>query len=145
MIAEKYIKAGIVTGIVLVSLTFVFSVIPLLMNLGPQISWALTPDDSIEKSFKQTEEYKVFTERFPNYKEKFIRGYDSARLTVFTNSEDLENVLRIDFNTYGYTINNLQINAQCQATHIKSGNRYTADDFLVKPFIETTNCLEPTS
>ena len=143
MVPEKYIKAGIITGIVLVSLTFVFSVIPFLITIGPQTSWAFTSNESIEKTFKQTEEYIVFTERFPNYKEKFIRNYDSAVLSVFANSDDLENLLRLDLSTYGFSMNNLQINAQCQATHIKSGTRYNADSFLVKPFLETTNCLEP--
>ena len=145
MISDTYIKAGIITGIVLVSLTFVFSVIPFMTNYGNQISWALTSTESIEKKFKQTEEYKVFTERFPNYKEKFVRYYDSARLTLYTESENLENILRLDFYTYGYNTPDIQINAQCQAIHIKSGNRYSADDFMVKSFLETTNCLDPES
>lgn len=143
MISEKYIKAGIVTGIVLVSLTFVFSMIPFLMNYGSQISWAFTSTESLEKRFKQAEEYIVFTERFPDYKEKFARTYDSARLTVYAESENLENVLRLDFYTYIYNFPDVQINAQCQAIHIKSGNRYNADDFMVESFLKTTNCLEP--
>ena len=144
MIAEKYIKAGIVTGIVLVSLTFVFSVIPFMMNYGSQISWAFTSTESLEKKFKETDEYKIFVERFPNYKEKFVRTYDSAKLTVYAETENLDNVLQLNFYTYMYQGgSDFQINAQCQAIHIKSGNRYSADDFMVASFLEKTNCLEP--
>ena len=87
MISERYIKAGIITGIVLTSLTFVVSVTPFLMNIAPQMSWAIISNDQIKEKFKQTDEYKAFAKRFPDYQEKYLRDGGSANLQLIAEDE----------------------------------------------------------
>lgn len=142
MISERYIKAGIITGIVLTSLTFVVSVTPFLMNIAPQIGWAIVSNDQIKEKFKQTDEYKAFAKRFPNYQEKYLRDSGSANLQLIAEDEKKENrlILSISVDSYrGFDMINAYAN--CDALHIKSGNRYSADNLSSKSFIESTNCL----
>lgn len=112
------------------------------MNIAPQIGWAIISNDQIKEKFKQTDEYEAFAKRFPDYQEKYLRDGGSANLQLIAEDEKKENrlILSISVDSYrGFDMINAYAN--CDALHIKSGNRYSADNLSAKSFIESTKCL----
>ena len=143
MISERYIKAGIITGIVLASATFVISSIPFFLNYAPQISWGLVSSEEIQNKMKSTPEYKIFVERFPDYKTKFWKDQSSAGMTVYATDAQNEDRLMLNFYADSYRGAEVrQISAVCEAIHRESGVRYNADDLQVESFLKNTNCLD---
>ncbi len=138
---EKYVKAGIVSVIVLIGFVIIFSILPNSFNNYQQF-FVISPGENILKEkFLQSQEYQTFKKRFPDNVIDFSMSKYDAQFSVSATNKDTQNILVLrlseNFNDY-----KMYKSAQCSALVMKSGNRYNADDVLVQPFLDTTTCLD---
>ncbi|MEM3172706.1 MAG: hypothetical protein QXE82_04115 [Candidatus Nitrosotenuis sp.] len=64
---EKYIKAGIISVIVLIGFVIVFWVMPRSIGNYQQYFVISPNEDEVRQKFMQTAEYQAFKERFPDH------------------------------------------------------------------------------
>ena len=141
MTIEKYLKAGIISIIILVGFVIIFGILPNSINNYQQY-FAFPPDeDSVRQKFLQSPEYRTFKERFPGHSTDFSMTRWDAQFSASATNLDTQNILVLRMST-NFNENRVFKSAQCDVLAIKSGNRYSADDVMVKPFLETTKCLE---
>jgi hypothetical protein len=141
---EKYVKAGIISGIVLVGFTIIFGLI-----LGNYNQWnylflykehAVNQEEAIE-ILQGTLEYKEFEKRFPDHTWDLVMRNDQAELRVGAYNQDTKNALFMEL-TYSFEGGNIWKRANCEAFHRFSGERYEASEQIVLPFLQTTRCLD---
>lgn len=143
MTVERYIKAGIISLIVLVGVVIVFSILPYSINNYQQYFVFPPDEDSVKQKFLQSPEYQTFKERFPDHSTDFWMNKWDAQFSASATNPDTQNILILRMNT-NFNDNRTYKSVQCDVMAHKSGIRYNADDVSVKPFLETTKCLEPT-
>jgi hypothetical protein len=141
MTVEKYIKAGIISGIILAGFTIVFGIIPGSMNNYQQY-FVFPPDEnSVKEKFLQSAEYQTFDKRFPDNTIDFSMTKYDAQFSASAANKETQNILvlsmSMNFNDY-----RIYKSAQCSALAMKSGIRYNSDNVMVMPFLETTTCLD---
>ena len=141
MTLDRYIKAGIISGIVLVGFTIVFGILPSSMNNYQQF-FVFPPDENSEKQkYLQSEEYQTFDKRFPDNNVDFSMTKWDSQFSVSALNKDTQNILMLSMSS-NYNDNRIYKSAQCSALAMKSGVRYNADNAMVIPFLETTTCLD---
>jgi hypothetical protein len=140
---ERYIKAGIISFIVLVGFVIVFGILPNSIHSYSQY-FVFSPDEnSVKQKFLQSEEYQTFTKRFPDNHVDFSMTKYDARFSVSASNSDTQNILIL--NMYdNFNENRISKSAECNTLAIKSGIRYSASEAMVKHYLETTKCLEST-
>jgi len=142
---ETYLKAGIVSGIVLVACTIVFGILPdfanrydnyFRQNGVPTIS-----EGEVKAKYLESDEYKSFSERFPDHNVEFWYGNNESRFGAVAYNPETKNalILNMRYDTWSDQMNK---DVQCSTTKLVSGNRYNADGLMVIPFIKSTECLE---
>ena len=141
MTTERYVKAGIIAGIVMVGFTIVFGILPNSINSYSQY-FIFTPDEnSIKEKFLQSAEYKLFDKRFPDNTIDFSMTKYDAQFSVSAANKDTQNILVLSM-SMNFSDDRIYKSAQCSALVMKSGNRYNSDNAMVMPFLETTTCLD---
>lgn len=120
----------------------VFGILPNSINNYSQYFVFPPDDDSVRQKFLQSPEYQTFKERFPDHSTDFWMNKWDAQFSVSATNPDTQNILILRMNT-NFNDNRIYKSAQCDVMAHKSGIRYNADDVSVKPFLETTKCLEP--
>ena len=142
MTVERYIKAGIISLIVLVGFVIVFAILPNSINNYQQY-FVFPPDEnSIKQKFLQSQEYLTFKERFPDHSTDFSMGRWDAQFSASAMNADNQNILILRMNA-NFNDDRLDKSVRCDVMNIKSGIRYDARDASVIPFLKTTKCLEP--
>jgi len=138
---ERYIKAGIISGIILVGFTIVFGILPNSINSYSQYFVFPPDEDTINEKFLQSEEYQTFKKRFPDNHVNFSMTKYDAQFSASAANKDTQNILVLSMST-NFNDSRMYKSVQCSALAMKSGIRYNADDVMVKPFLETTTCLD---
>jgi len=138
---ERYVKAGIISGIVLVGFTIVFGILPSSWNNYQQFFVMPQDENKIKEKFMQTPEYQTFKNRFPDSIIDFSMTRYDAQFSVSATNKETQSILVLRLSD-NFNDNRIYKSAQCNALVIKSGNRYNADDAMVQPFLETTTCLD---
>ena len=138
---ERYVKAGIIAGIVLVGFTIVFGIIPSSVNNYQQF-FVFTPDsDTLKQKFLQSEEYQTFDKRFPDNTIDFSMTKYDAQFSASAANKETQNILVLTM-SMNFNDDRIYKSAQCSALAMKSGIRYNSDNVMVMPFLETTTCLD---
>lgn len=138
---EKYIKAGIISVIVLIGFVIVFWVMPSSIGNYQQYFVISPNEDEVRQKFMQTAEYQAFKERFPDHTTDLWLSKWDAQFSATVADPESKNILILRLNT-NFNDNRIYKWAQCDVMVIKSGNRYNANDELVKPFLEITDCIK---
>ncbi|AJZ75416.1 hypothetical protein [Candidatus Nitrosotenuis cloacae] len=140
---ERYIKAGVISFIVLIGFVIVFWILPNSINNYSQY-FVFPPDEnSAKERFLQTPEYQTFKERFPKHSTDFWMNKWEAQFSASAINPENQNIVILRMNT-SFSDDRIYMSAHCDAMAKKSGIRYDAGDVTVKPFLETTKCLEIT-
>lgn len=141
MTLDRYIKAGILSGIILVGFTISFGIIPSSVNNYQQY-FVFPPDEnSVKQKFLQSAEYQTFDKRFPDNTIDFSMTKYDAQFSASATNKDTQNILVLSM-SMNFNDNRIYKSAQCSALAMKSGIRYNSDNVMVMPFLETTTCLD---
>jgi hypothetical protein len=141
MSTEKYVKAGIIAGIVLVGFTIIITTIQVSSNYFQNLFVVPLDEDEVKKIFEESEEYQIFKKRFPDHEISFwINKYD-AQFQAGAMNPETQNQLSLRL--YYTNDQGLTHNVVCDAMERKSPSRYSADGVFTKSFLENTNCLDP--
>ena len=144
MSLETYLKAGIISGIVLVSCTIVFGILPDFVNRYDyfrQHSISTISEEDVKKKYYESPEFQAFAERFPDHEVEFWYGNNESRFGMVSYNPDTKNALILNMR-YDVWSENMNKDVQCSTTKLVSGNRYNADGLMVIPFIKSTECLD---
>lgn len=141
MSTEKYVKAGIIAGIVLVGFAITITVIQTYSNYFQNLFIVPIDKDNVKKLFEESEEYQIFIKRFPDHEISFWANKYDAQLQLGAINPETQNqlVLRMYYNND----QGLSHSATCDAVDRKSSNRYSSEGIFTKSFLQTTNCLDP--
>lgn len=139
---ERYIKAGIISLIVLVGFVIVFGILPNSINNYSQYFIFPPDENSVKQKFLQSPEYQTFKERFPDHSTDFTMERWGAQFSASAINPDNQNILVLRMGT-DFNDNGINKSVRCDVMNIKSGIRYNAEDASVIPFLKTTKCLEP--
>lgn len=146
MNTEKYVKAGIISGIVLVGVTIAFGIIPSFTDRYIHDVFEAKPtsisEAEVNQKFLESKEYQAFAQRFPEHETEFqYSDRQDSRFAAIAYNEETQNALILSLR-YDVWDEDIDQNIQCSTMKRTSGIRYDADNFLVTPFIKSTNCLD---
>lgn len=141
---ETYLKAGIISGIVLVSCTIVFGIMPDFVNRYDyfrQQSMSTISEEDVKMKYLESSEFQAFAERFPDHEVEFWYGNNESTFGMVAYNPETKNALILNMR-YDVWSEQMNKSVQCSTTKLVSGNRYSADGLITIPFIKSTECLE---
>lgn len=144
MSLERYAKAGIISGIVLIGATIAFGLAPDFINRYDHYFEnfeILVSEEDVHQKYLQSTEYKAFSERYPEHDVEFWYNNNDSKFGAVAYNAESGNALVLSLR-YNAWDDEMRKDVECSAIKRLSGVRYNANDLLVTPFIKATDCLD---